>query len=328
MIISKTKYSATREEIKLAFQKNGISDIAEIATLGGGEFNAAFKVSSSDGKKYVIKLAPPDDAPVLTYEKDMMRSEVFWYNQLHEKSSVRVPQIFAYDATKEVIPTSYFIMEFVSGRPLYEFYGDEALWPILQEKKIELITKLHRIHNDGFGYIQNGLYGNWYEAIKAMTRNLLADGRRIGHPNANGERLYELIDKYAETLKHVTCSLTSFDLWDPNLLYDRETDTLTLIDPERGFWGDPIGDFITFPPNHKVPFSEKRDIVAAYNRTAERTMSGNQEEQIRYAILIAYLALIEDIEKNYRYTPEHENFIRNTADAKDMFDVAFEVLEG
>ena len=43
--------------------------------------------------------------------------------------------------------------------------------------------------------------------------------------------------------------------------------------------------------------------------------------------MIAYLALIEEVEKYVRYEPDEENYIRNTVDARDMYDLAFGILE-
>ena len=42
---------------------------------------------------------------------------------------------------------------------------------------------------------------------------------------------------------------------------------------------------------------------------------------------MAYLALIEEVEKYVRYEPDEPNYIRNTVDARDMYDMAFKVLD-
>lgn len=65
-----------------------------------------------------------------------------------------------------------------------------------------------------------------------------------------------------------------------------------------------------------------------YNRTAKEKIDFSRETEIRYACAVAYLALIEEVEKYVRYEPDHPNYIRNTVDARDMYDMAFEVMRG
>ncbi|MBP5451135.1 MAG: hypothetical protein J6Y16_02745 [Treponema sp.] len=74
MIISKTKYNATEAEIKELFAFHKIGNVSDIATLGFGEFNAAYKVTCDNGISYALKIAPPETSKVLTYENNMMKS--------------------------------------------------------------------------------------------------------------------------------------------------------------------------------------------------------------------------------------------------------------
>ena len=69
MIKSNTKYEATADEIKELFRVKKIGEVVSTAPLGDGEFNAAYKVTCEDGSVYALKIAPPADKKVLTYEK-------------------------------------------------------------------------------------------------------------------------------------------------------------------------------------------------------------------------------------------------------------------
>ena len=64
-------------------------------------------------------------------------------------------------------------MEKLSGKQLdqMKFSGSEQV----QSNFITatMAAQIHKIKNDQFGYIQNGLYDNWYQAIRAMTQSLL-----------------------------------------------------------------------------------------------------------------------------------------------------------
>ena len=320
---SKTKYLATKEEIAALFEKMGIRDITEIEPLGAGEFNAAYQISTQ-AKKYVLKIAPPETAEVLTYEKGMMESEVFWYEQMREHTDIGIPKVYASDFSHKIVGAHCFIMEYLKGEPLWAVSCDENERERIQTEKINMLTKIHKIHEQKYGYLQSGLHDTWYEAIRAMTSALVQDCERLGRETPDGRRLIEMIDKHREILQKVPCSMVNFDLWDSNILY--QNGKLYWIDPERSFWGDRIADFITLGKGQKIPLYEKQEEIEIYNRTSETPIVCGREENIRYAVAVAYLALIEEVEKYVRYEPGEPNYIRNTKDARDMYDMAWGVL--
>ena len=324
MIKSRTKYEATTEEISRLFESKGMGKIVSIAPLGDGEFNAAFKVGCNDGKDYALKIAPPADATVLTYEKNMMDSEVFWYGQMRDNTDICCPEIYATDFSGEIIKSNCFIMEMMPGEPLWKFNFTPEESAKVQAEKIGMLAKIHVVKNDKYGYRQTGLYDSWYEALRAMAGGLVKDCKSIGYETPDGEEFIRLIDKNEAVLREAPCRMVNFDLWDSNILYN--DGHLIWIDPERGFWGDPVADFITIGAGQKAPLSAKAEEIAIYNRTAKEKIELNRHTEIRYACAVAYLALIEEVEKYVRYEPDHPNYIRNTVDARDMYDMAFDVM--
>ena len=323
MAKSKTKYNATDSEIKELFSFHKLGNVTKISPLGDGEFNAAFKVTC-DNKDMVLKVAPPKDATVMTYEKNMMESEVFWYSMMKENTDILCPDIYASDNSCKIIKSNCFVMEMMEGKPLWacDFTDEER--EKAQADKIEMLTKIHRIKNDKFGYRQSGLHDSWYEALKSMAGNLIKDCRELGYETPDGEEFLKLIDKHESVLKGAPCRMVNFDLWDSNVLYNNGK--LCWIDPERGFWGDPVADFITLGLGQKTPLAEKTKEIEIYNRTATEPIVLCRETEIRYAFAVCLLALIEEVEKYARYEPDEENYIRNTVDAREMYDMAFRFL--
>lgn len=325
MVKSKTKYiPSSNEQIINLFAKNGIMDIKRIEPLGNGEFNAVFRVVTPQ-KEYAVKLAPASTTKVLTYETDMIKAEVYWYRQINEHTDIHVPEIYVSDFSNEILPTSCFIMEMMKGEPLYTVEMSATEKARIQEEKLRMLAQIHGIHHDKFGYIQMKLYPTWYEAIRSMTAALIADCEQIGKSTPDGHRLLTCIDKHKYILERVKSSMVNFDLWDGNILYNNGD--IVWIDPERSFYGDPIGDFITQGAGQKASLRDKQKELAIYNKNAEIPIETGTEEEIRYAVMTAYLALIEEVEKYVRYEPDEENYIRNTVDARDMYDMAFSILD-
>lgn len=324
MIISRTKYEATEHEITRLFEENGIGKVVRTGPLGDGEFNAAFRVTCEDGMDYVLKIAPPRDARILSYEKNMMDSEVYWYSKMKENTDILCPDIYLADFSGKIIKSACFIMQMMAGKPLWkcDFSKEEAAR--VQEEKIGMLTKIHGIKNDRYGYRQLGLHDSWYHALRSMTENLIMDCKNIGYETPDGDEFLKLIDKNEDVLRKAPCRMVNFDLWDSNVLYD--DGKLVWIDPERGFWGDPVADFITLGKGQKTPLAEKEKEIRLYNRMATEKLELNRDTEIRYACAVAYLALIEEVEKYVRYEPDHPNYKRNTVDARDMYDMAFGLL--
>ncbi len=310
-MISKTKYPIDEKRIKALFEAAGIDDVKNVHPLGAGEFNAVFQVTTRT-RDYVIKIAPKEDAPILNYEKGMMKAELFWYKQIRENTSIRVPQIFFEDFTRKRISTDYFIMEKLSGKQMNRMHFNKAEREEARSLLARMAAEIHRIKNNRFGYVQTGVYDNWHLALRSMVTDLLEDAKKKHIRSKRGEHLLEEIDFHRGLLERVESRMVNFDLWTPNIICQRQADgslESTWIDPERSFWGDPIADFVAL--EFMSNLQEKKLTLQVYNEVAEKSILATKEEQIRFALMQGYLALLMEVEKHYRYTPLHVGWWRN-----------------
>jgi len=321
-MISRTKYNIDNETIEKLFSAAKINCIKEIAPLGAGEYNAVFS-AKADGKEYAVKIAPTEDIEILSYEKDIMSSEVYWYQKMREHTEIKVPDVYFEDFTKKIIPTNYYIMEKLPGLQLdkMELSKEEKTDSVTQMAK--MAAEIHKIKNDKFGYIQNGLFDNWYQAIRSMTINLIKDCEKAGRKTKRGERLLSYIDANKEILEKAECSMVNFDIWAPNIICTREEGKIKYawIDPERSFWGDKIADFVCL--EMFTPLENKKISIDAYNSVSDRPVKVTEDERIRYAVAQGYLGLIMEVEKYYRYTPLHFGWWRNVIASAWLFKSAF-----
>lgn len=329
MIKSKTKYQINKNDIEKIFAKHSLGEVSEMIPFGGGEFNTACKVLAiKDGVpiSYVVKLSPQEEINVLTYEKNMMSAEVYWYEQIRKNTDIRIPIVYIFDDTREIIPVNYFVMEYISGEPLYSYDLSEKQRDEIKREKLRMLSQIHKITGDFFGYYQGEHFKTWYEAIRSMVSSLITDCEALGKETSDGHTLLEAIDRHKSILEKVPCRMVNFDLWDSNVLLENGEKPVW-IDPERSFYGDPIGDMITQGKSQMAKLSEKEEEIQIYNGFASQPLLLNEEANIRYAVMVSYLALIEEVEKYVRYEPTDENYIRNTKDARAMYDMAFEFLK-
>lgn len=326
-MISRTKPELQAEEIQNMFTAACLGNVLSAEKLGDGEYNGVYEVKTDMGN-YVLKVSPLDKTGILTYEQDMMRGEVFWYAQLRANTKIKVPYVYYKDFSHTTFKSDFFIMEKMDGEQLNNIKLSPEEKIRCEEEIARLTAQMHKVTNDKYGYIQNKLHDNWYEAFKSMTVNLIGDAKRVRKSSKNGDKLLKYIEKYRDILIKVPCSMVNFDLWYGNILCVRKDKGLELIfiDPERTFWGDPILDFVNLDNMNML--DKKTRTLNAYNSVSKAKITCTDEEKIRFALGLAYLGLIMEVEKYYRYTVRHYGWWRNVKSSRSLFKSSFKVLKG
>lgn len=325
---SMTKFSVSEDVIKKLFTEKNLGAVTKIVPLTAGEFNSAYSVTAN-GRECVLKIAPrQNNEHILTYETDLMRQEVAFYQILREKTDVRVPEIYCADFSESLIPAHWFVMEKLSGVPLTDANLSGSEKARVYEEIGAILAQLHTVTGTAFGYVQNGLCENWYLAVRKMIENLLADCKKAGKRCKLGERLLAAIRRHKALLESVPCTYVHFDVWEGNVFYRVNENggfSLALIDTERGLWGDRLGDFCSL--DFSKPLSEKTALLKGYNRVSSVPIHGTREEEIRYRVLCGYLGLIMYTERFYRYKRTQKKYYVNAVGGKKMLSDALRVLE-
>ncbi len=297
-----TKFIATDAHIKLAFTRSGIGDVEQIKELSGGWFNRIYSACSCiDGKSYVIKFAPQKNAPVLTHERNIMKSEVECYSLVANQTDIKIPQVIFSDFTNTIVPTDYFIMEFVDGVRLDKAKLSKADRDSVDDKMAWILSEFHKVKRDGYGYDRVGLKNDFKSALTHMTSMLIKDCSAHNKSCRIGEKLLSYIEIFASELDDVPSVLVNFDLNSLNAFYNKnekgEID-IAVIDLERFYFGDPIGDFVI--QNISKPMKGK-SIVSLYNKYATDKINCDKNADIRLQLLCAYLSAIMYTERFSRF---------------------------
>lgn len=322
---SNTKYVLDEDKIKALFEQGGIKSVTNVAHLGNGEFNSVYS-GDAEGKSYALKIAPKNDKGILTYEKNMMEQEVFYYSQM-QKAGIRVPEVYYSDFSCRIIDTPFFIMERLDGAQLNETVLSESQREEADKKLAAMAAALHSIKGEHFGYSQNGLHTTWYSALKSMVENLRQDCENLGKRSSSAVKLLGYIEKNKTILEKVESRLINFDIWPANILCQKSGNGVELawIDPERCLWGDRIGDFVCLDFDH-MSLELKSRIRSFYNAVADQQIPAGREEEIRYSLMLAYLGVIMDVEKYARYSLLHFGYWRNVYVCSKIFRTSFSRL--
>ena len=145
------------------------------------------------------------------------------------------------------------------------------------------------------------------------------------------------------TQSHLHARLSAQRYWCKELSLNKDARMviyrkLSLPNNKRSWVEEPYAAFMKggciFPQGSQDRFENlcrsflpaKQKELDVYNGMAREKIILSEETEIRYALAVCYLALIEEVEKYVRYEPDNPIYIRNTVDARDMYDMAFKLL--
>nr|WP_255603732.1 aminoglycoside phosphotransferase family protein [Oscillochloris sp. ZM17-4] len=209
----------------------------------------------------------------------------------------------AYDDSHTLLPSDYYLMEFVPGRPLDQLRGamSEDAQARIDRQVGALLAELNAVAGDAFGTLAAPAApgAGWREVFTALLEGALSDGEAVGatlplpYP-----QIRALIAAAAPALDAVRAPrLVHWDLWDGNIFVDEATGALTgIIDFERALWGDPLMEFQFRRLTTRAAFS------AGYGPDALATPEG----RIRRHLYDLYLGAILIIECDYRQYPTRD----------------------
>jgi aminoglycoside phosphotransferase (APT) family kinase protein len=303
MMESNTKNRKTREQVGRMVERafDGLTLAASedaVCELKEGWFNAAYNVCLSDGREVVLKIAPPPDAEVMTYERNIMSTEVASMRLAAQNPAIPVPKIFYFDSARDLCDSDYFFMEKLSG----ENYGiiRQSIPPEVQARLDEQIGAIVREIN-GFTGTFFGYDGNpdlradtWKETFLKICDSVLEDGRRKNaeYGGLSIDEIRTAILKHGPALEKVTSpQMVHWDAWDLNF-FVKDGAITGLLDFERVLWGDPL-----LEAQFRPVFGEG---VNGYMRGYGKT-SFTLDEQERCHLYTLHLGLVMKTEDYYRH---------------------------
>jgi len=265
-----------------------------------GWFNAAYVMTLSDGRRCVLKVAPPPGVAVLTYEHDIMATEVAALRLMVERTTLPVPPVLWSDTSYRRLPSALFVMDHCPGTLL------SAIRPTLdvaQQQRIDaqlagFLRQMHTITNKTFGLQTPSApkFTTWRDAFLRLFEDALADGVATGTEfPVSYETLRSIVKNNSDVLDEVAVPrFVHWDLWDANVFVDSDTlNVVGLIDFERALWGDPLME------TQFVTKGDDAAFIAAYG-TPMLDTSAARTRRLLYDL---YLFVIMVVEVSYRHYP-------------------------
>lgn len=317
---SRTKNKQTIEKILEmtinAFGSEYVStDHFAVEELKEGYYNAAYRITLKEGKKAILKIAPPADAEIMSYERNIMRTEVEMMRLVKKHTKVPVPEVYYYDDSKDICGADYFFMEYMEGdtySSIKESLSSE------DRRKIEIHLGLYnkamnQITGNYYGYPgQERLQGEcWEEVFLKLSESVLCDGERKNVDlGIRYDEIRSLLAEHKEVLKNVIKpQFVHWDLWDGNLLI-KDGQITGIMDFERALWGDPLMEYY-------FQWTTDNDGITAFMEGYGLT-SFTKEDRMKRIQYNIYLYLIMTIECSYRKYENDRQYVWAKGRLKQM----------
>ncbi|MEA3337585.1 MAG: aminoglycoside phosphotransferase family protein [Chloroflexota bacterium] len=225
------------------------SDSLRFSPVRTGKHNASFWVESK-GSHFVLRIAPPDDAGFLFYERLMMRQEPALHALIGAKTTIPVAEIVAHDFSRALIDRDYLLMKALPGLPLSEAAASREMMNRSLHQVGQYLRQLHRLTADAqlgrhdYGYLGShepmSARQSWFEAFRVMWNLLIDDVVACGaYTLEEAASMRKLFDRLAEHFQHpVAPRLLHMDVWRQNILIDDRGNVTGLVDFDRALWGD------------------------------------------------------------------------------------------
>ncbi|MFT7837188.1 aminoglycoside phosphotransferase family protein [Saccharothrix sp. BKS2] len=276
MVFSLTKRELPEPELDALLRRVLGSPLAAHVELTDGMFNTAYRLTAADGREVVLKVAPPTGVPLLTYERDLMRTEALVFGLMADRG-VPAPRVLLHE-------DGLLVMTALRGTPWHAAELSDAERAALRRELGGIVRRLHGVTGDSFGYVQGPGGATWREAFGNMVAAVLADADRFGVELPDVRPAFAA---RAHLLDEVTSPvLVHFDLWEGNV-FVADGRVEGIIDPERAFFGDPLAEVVSV-----ALFTEPdEDYLAGYG-----VAGFTAAERARIALYRAYLCLVMIVE--------------------------------
>ena len=299
---SGTKNTKSRMQLEAMTRKSfggiGLHESTDaVRELKDGWFNAAYALRLADEREVVLKIAPAPNAEVMSYELNIMSTEVAAMRLVGQATEIPVPRILFHDDSRDVCDADYFFMEKIDGDNLDHVYEQ---WSAQQKAVVDqeigaIIRKVNAFPGTYFGYPGNPdlRAEHWIDAFQKIMDSVFADAARksVGFDYTE-KALRAALDKHIETLKEVTkpC-LVHWDAWRPNF-FVKDGHIIGIIDFERALWAEPLME----AQFRSLCWGGGTESLKGYGKT-----EFTPNELRRCWLYLLHLALVMHVECYYRH---------------------------
>lgn len=280
--------------------------VAGCGPITGGGFAAVWWVDLDDGRRAVLKVAPPPDVPLLRYEQRLIAAEARYFRLVAARApGVPVPPVLHHGADPAVLDGDWLFTGRLPGRSLADLAQDRPGIDTAPARADfgAAVAAVHAVTGGRFGYDDGRTSGaTWRAAFTAMLDDLLADAAdwAVELP-LTPARLRGVVDRHADVLDAVDRpALLHFDGWDGNVLAEPDAGSVPrmtgLVDGERYLFGDPLLDLVSPALYRRIEDEPEHPFLLGYAAATRPPLVLDGAARRRLALYRLHLYLLMTVE--------------------------------
>lgn len=258
MVVSKLYQSVTDEQIREVMVNTfgSKTEVKQIKMMKGGQFNTTYYVEGFlPEQKLILRIAPGNKEHLLSFEKNMMAVEPVTYGRM-AKEGIPCTHVVRYDDSCMIIDRPYMLITFIDSMQLNDPSITDEEYNRLQEELGKCTRQMHDISADRFGFPQpdGSVIGSnsWGEVLIQFAKEVAELCRKyelLESTVMDGFQDYFVTHQVLFDEVKVP-SLVHNDLWDPNVLVQRDDNgalhIAAIIDADRAMFADREFDFVLY----------------------------------------------------------------------------------
>jgi aminoglycoside phosphotransferase (APT) family kinase protein len=230
-------------------------DRPRLTPINTGKHNRSYWVDFAEAR-FVLRVAPADDAGFVFYERLMMRQEPDLHALIRSHTTIPAADVVGADFSRRNIDRDAVLMTALPGRPLSDVPPKSDSWRAGILRQVgDALRQLHALTADtclgvrAYGYL--GAHRPmppqpaWEPAFALMWNMLLDDVAACGcYTQEETQAWRDLFERHRSHFTHpVEPRLLHMDVWSQNILVDDAGAMTGLVDFDRALWGDPEIEF-------------------------------------------------------------------------------------
>ena len=241
----------TPAQLKKIINSSLNENIISYRLMEGGMFNTTYLIQTDKTGDVILSLGPINRHLIMPFEHKCMETEVMIFELMH-KNGIPASEVLAFDNSKTIVDRDYSIIKYIKSCMVIDaekFYPGKM--PYIMEQFGIALKKFHSVKAVKFGRVPDVLAGKGFDKNSEFLKSEVKDWISVAKnteffTQSFFDNVTEVFNRFSDILDEITqAHLVHGDVARTNALVHTQKakpELAAIIDPERGFFGDPQFD--------------------------------------------------------------------------------------
>lgn len=214
----------------------------DISLIGKGASACVYKVD--------IEESPHSIAVKCSDNAELLRQEYQQIKFINDRVDCKLPRLHHFGMCRD--GSAVMIMEHFDGVSASKLKKVRKAKESLPDEIVDNLLKIHSVHNDKFGPIENAVYDTWYDYFSAFANEIYSFAKDSYENSKLSKKVFKAVELSYEKLSEIlrdtegVPTLIHGDYWQPNFIVNPDTYALVgVIDPFNLLWAEPEYELFT-----------------------------------------------------------------------------------